>query len=112
MGNTSTKINDPPRHVILQAWLLYTLAYILTGDLRDPRYAFGGLAPKPNRLIIAIRLAVTENAALAIAYGRELRLHIQRLSWSRDCDVGFYQLLGDGILRLRGKLRPKWRNPN
>lgn len=31
MGSTSTKIKDPPHQVSLQAWLLYSLGYILTG---------------------------------------------------------------------------------
>ena len=92
---TSTKIKDPPRQVSLQAWLLYTVRYIFTGDLDDSWYAFGGLSAQLNHLSVLRHLAVTEYATLAIRYDRDLRLHLQRLARSRDSEVDFYQLLSE-----------------
>ena len=102
---TSTKIKDPPQQVSLQAWLLYTLRYIFTGDLSDSWYAFGGLSAQLNHLSVALHLAVTENATLAIHYDRELRLHLQRLARSRDADVDFYQSLSEENTQIKRQVK-------
>ena len=60
MDIASTKIKGPPQQVSLQAWLLYTLRYISTGDIIDSWYAFGGLSAKLNHRSVAIHLAVAE----------------------------------------------------
>ena len=96
VDSTSTKIKDSPQQVSLHAWLLYTLRYIFTGDLSDSWYAFGGLSAQLNHLSVVLHLAVSENATLAIHYDRELRLHLQRLSRSRDAEVEYYQILSGG----------------
>ena len=70
--SASTKIKDSPQKVRLQAWLLYTIRYIFTGDISDRWCAFGGLSAQLNHLSVALHLAVAENATLSIHYGREL----------------------------------------
>ena len=55
---------DSTQQVTLQAWLLYALRYILTGDRSDSWYAIGGLSAQLNHLSIVPRLAVTEKRHL------------------------------------------------
>ena len=78
------KARDNAQQVNLQAWILYMLRFILTGDLCDSWQHFGGLSAQLSLLSIVLHLAVVETANFAIAYDQELRSRIQRLARKRD----------------------------
>ena len=89
---------DPSQQVPLQAWILYLLRFIATGDLCNARRDFGGLSAQLPHLSIALHLGVAENAAFAIPYDPDLSNRIRRLSRKRDS--AFYYLKP-----LLGKMR-------
>ena len=101
----STKIKDPPHQVSLQAWLLYTLRNISTGDLSDSWYAFGELIAHLNHRNVVLHLAVTENVTLAIRCDHELMLHPQRMARSRDTEVDFYQPISEENTEIKRQVK-------
>ena len=93
--NIAKKSKDTSQQISLQAWLLYTLRFIFTGDLTDSWSQFGGLQAQFSHLSIVLHLAVTETASFAMAYDHELRQKIQRMARKRDSTVDFGKLLGE-----------------
>ena len=87
------KTKDDPQQTSLQAWFLYTLRFIFTGDLSDAWSAFGGLSSQLSHLSIVLHLATTETASYAISYDLELRNMIARLARRRDAGCDFSKLL-------------------
>ena len=83
------------QQVRLQAWLLYMLRFVFTGDICSAWSNFGGLAAQFCMLSAVIHLAVVETAAFAIAYDAELRGRTQRLARRRDTQVDFAKMLSE-----------------
>ena len=90
----SKKSKNHSQQVNLQAWILYTLRFIFSGDLTNSWCSFGGLQAQFSHLSIVLHLAVTETASFAIAYDQEIRLKIQRMARKRDSAVDFGKLSG------------------
>ena len=93
--NIAHKNRDPSQQVSLQAWILYLLRFILTGDLCNAWKEFGGLSAQLCHLSVVLHLGVTENGAFAIAYDTEMRLRLQRLARRRDSSVNFAKFLSE-----------------
>ena len=91
--SVSNKPRDGSQQVNLQAWILYMLRFIFTGDLCDSWQHFGGLSAQLSLLSIVLHLAVVETANFAIAYDCELRARIQRLARKRDSKTDIIQML-------------------
>ena len=62
------KARDPSHQVSLQAWILYLVRFIFTGDLCNDWDMFGGLSSQLSHLSIGLHLCITENAPRAISY--------------------------------------------
>ena len=75
---------------------MYLLMFIPTGGLFNDREVFGGLPDQLRRRCFAIRLGVSENAAIAISHGRKMRRLLRRLSRSRDVTADFANFLSGG----------------
>ena len=91
----ANKARDPSHQVNLQAWILYFLRFILTGDLCNSWKDSGGLSSKLHQLSIVPHLGITENDAFEIAYDGEIRSRLQRLARRSDTMVDFAKLLID-----------------
>lgn len=87
------------------AYLLFTLIFALVGDLLGAWSALGGLAAQLSHLRIVFRLAITENATLAIMYDVELRAHIQRIARVRDDDADFERPLTKGGAEIKHRIK-------
>ena len=92
-GGIAHKGRDPSQQVSLQAWMLYILRFILTGDLCNAWKEFGGLAAQLSFLSIVLHLGVAENAAFAISYDHEVCLRAQRVARRRDQTVDYAKYL-------------------
>ena len=105
-GSVARKSRDPSQQVSPQAWILYLLRFILTGDLCNAWKAFGGLAAQLSHISIALHLGIAENAAFAIAYDSDLRNRIQRLARRRDATLDFGKILSEENDEVKRYLRP------
>ena len=87
---------------------LYIVRFALVGDLLDAWSAFGGLSAQLSRLSIALHLAVTESATLAIMCDNEARALIQRLArvWGDDAD--FVKILTEENIDIKQRLKNEW----
>ena len=93
--NIAPKDRDPSQQVSLQAWVLYLLRFILTGDLCNAWKLFGGLSAQLSHLSVVLHLGVVENGSFAIAYDTEMRLRLQRLARRRDSSVDYAKFLSE-----------------
>ena len=58
----ANKNRAPSQQVSLQAWILYLLRFILTGDLCNAWKVFGGLSAQLSHLSNVLHLGVTESS--------------------------------------------------
>lgn len=67
-GSIVRKTRGNSQQVNRQAWILYMLRFIFTGDPCGAWKHFGGLSAQLSLLSIAMHLAVSETAVFAISY--------------------------------------------
>ena len=89
------KARDPSQKVGLQAWILYSIRFIITGDLCNDWKDFGGLSAQLRHLGVALHLGVTENAAFAFPYDCEMRQRLQRMARRRVSSLDFAKSLSE-----------------
>ena len=86
----------PSHQVILRAWALYIIRFILPGDICNAWGEFGGRASQLSFLSLAPHIGFTENASFAISYDREVRSRIRRLVRRRDLTADYAKPLSEG----------------
>ena len=101
------KANDNPSSIPMQAWLLYQLGFLIAADLAGDWPIFGGLASQLNRLATAMKISITDSAAMALSYdrpGREFSAERDRSRQEKAIGVNFpidFLSVGNPAMKLR-----------
>ena len=89
-----------------QAWITYSLRFILSGDLVSAWKTFGGIALQFTHLGNALQKAMAENATIAQLYDARVRTYADELSKFREREADIVNLLqGEGQRSKRDVLR-------
>ena len=100
-GSVPHRTTEGPRHVSMQAWFLYSLMYILVGDLEEAGPAFCGLADQLSRRVGVLPSSVTEEATLPTTYDNEHMAHTKRLERFIGEQTDCVRLLTDGNSEIK-----------
>ena len=92
-GAVAHKARDPSYQFSMDAWILYLLRFILTGELCNARKDFGGMDAQLCHLRVVLHLRVTGDASCAISYDCEMRQRLQRLARRRGSSLDFAKFL-------------------
>ena len=84
-----------------QAWITYSLRFILSGDLVSAWKTFGGIALQFTHLGTVLNMAVTENATIAQLYDAKVRTYANELSKFRERDTDIIKLLQEEDQRIK-----------
>ena len=87
--------------VSFQAWIAYSLRFILAGDLTSAWKTFGGLAAQLTHLGTVLNIATLENATIAMTYDTKVRFYANELSKTREKDKEIVALLMGEDQRLK-----------
>ena len=87
--------------VSFQAWITYSLRFILAGDLASAWKTFGGLAAQLSHLGTVLNIATLENATIAMTYDMKVRHYANELSKMREKDSEIIALLLNEDQRLK-----------
>ena len=87
--------------VSFQAWISYSLRFILAGDLASAWKTFGGIAAQLSHLGTVLNIATLENATIAMTYDAKVRHHAHELSKMREKDSEIIALLLNEDQRLK-----------
>ena len=76
-----------------QAWIAYSLRFILAGDLTSAWKTFGGLSAQLTHMGTALNIATLENATIAMTYDQKIRFRANELSRCMEKDNEIISLL-------------------
>lgn len=81
--NARHRRSSAPIPIPFQAWCLYHLRFLITGELCGAWLSFGGLAAQLSHFAIVLNIATTENMSIALSYDRLVRTDIQERARAR-----------------------------
>ena len=84
-----------------QAYIYYSLRFILAAHLCSAWSEFGGVAAQFNLLAIIFNISIVENIGIAIAYDQAIRKYVPHLARQRRKDVDFSRLLSEGNAEIK-----------
>ena len=87
--------------ISFQAWIAYSLRFILVGDLTSAWKTFGGIAAQLTHMGTVLSIATLENATIAITYDTKVRHRTHELSQLRERDSEIIALLTNEGRRLK-----------
>ena len=76
-----------PQELSIQAWLLYSIRYVIAADFCAAFVSFGGIGPQINHIGVVLSLSIAENAHVAINYDRVAKSKLQEEARLRNPDA-------------------------
>ena len=76
----------------LQAWVAYSVRFVMAGDLASDWETFGGISTERAQLGTALNPAVSENAKISTTYDQKVRTYAYELPTFQTREKGFINL--------------------
>ena len=90
--NSSHK-KPTPMDTSFQAWTLYNMRFIISGELTGAWRTFGGISAQWSHFGLILNMAVVENATIAMAYEKNFRLEAAHLARMRADEIDWVKYL-------------------
>ena len=94
----------PSQDISFQAYLLYSLRFILAAHMCAAWENFGGIPAKINALGAHVNISIVGNSGISIAYDILLRKHLPTLARQRKSDADFFVHLSLEVQEIKNQV--------